>query len=343
VSVGAGPVLLAASPGGHLDLLRTVVPSLGERPRLWITSPGPGADGLREAGERVRLVPLPREGPRALLKNAACSLAILARERPSVIVTSGASSVLPLALAARAAATDVVFVETMARVEGFSRTGDVLRRVSRAVLVQWPDLRRHHPSAIVCRPALLESIRPPGGEPRAGTFVAVGTHDQPFDRLLGAVARAADEGVLPEPVVAQIGRASHVPAQFDAAPLRPASEIAALAGAAEVMVCHAGSGILAAGLRAGLRPLVMPRLARLGEHVDDHQLQLARRLGELGLVVEVEGDISPEHVAAARRPLTTAAEVRLPAVGTVLSAALDRIVPLPSGADKGVGLSSDRG
>jgi UDP-N-acetylglucosamine transferase subunit ALG13 len=41
-------------------------------------------------------------------------------------------------------------------------------------------------------------------------------------------------------------------------------------------------------LANGKRPVVVPRLARYGEAVDDHQVPLGRRLGEVGLVLFVE-------------------------------------------------------
>ena len=55
-----------------------------------------------------------------------------------------------------------------------------------------------------------------------------------------------------------------------------------------MVVTHAGVGsILVAGAN-GKRPVVVPRLRRFGEAVDDHQLALAQKLEEIGLVVLVD-------------------------------------------------------
>ncbi len=80
---------------------------------------------------------------------------------------------------------------------------------------------------------------------------------------------------------------------------------------ASVVVVHGGSGCIYQALNLGLRPVVIPRLARFREHVDDHQLQLPGRLAVEGRVVlwaahEPAGDIrrraertaSRRHVAA---------------------------------------------
>ena len=54
---------------------------------------------------------------------------------------------------------------------------------------------------------------------------------------------------------------------------------------ASVVVVHGGSGSIYQALMLGLRPVVIPRLARYREHVDDHQLQLPARLATMGRVV----------------------------------------------------------
>jgi UDP-N-acetylglucosamine transferase subunit ALG13 len=155
--------------------------------------------------------------------------------------------------------------------------------------------------ARVCRPALLDDLpEQPGasGEGR-GTFVAVGTHIDPFDRLLREVDEAVGRGVLPLPVVAQSGVSQYEPRNFAAVQWMSPHQIDAAIMEHRYTVCHAGSGLIARALGARRKPLVIPRLAEFGEHVDDHQLQIATRLGEYGLVVALEGEITPQDVAAA--------------------------------------------
>ena len=55
-----------------------------------------------------------------------------------------------------------------------------------------------------------------------------------------------------------------------------------------MVVTHAGVGSILTCLLNGKRPVVVPRLAGLGEHVDDHQLELARRLRDIDVVTLVE-------------------------------------------------------
>ena len=65
----------------------------------------------------------------------------------------------------------------------------------------------------------------------------------------------------------------------------PFGEILEHLEAAHVVVAHAGVGSILLAVRHGHVPIVMPRLHRYGEHVDDHQAQLAGRLAQLGRVL----------------------------------------------------------
>jgi UDP-N-acetylglucosamine transferase subunit ALG13 len=121
-------------------------------------------------------------------------------------------------------------------------------------------------------------------------FVTVGTYDAPFDRLI----RAVGELEVDEQIVVQAGASSvRLPhaSSFDFAPF---DEIVGQIRAARVVVAHAGAGTILIALANGRRPVVMPRLGRLGETSDDHQLPFARRLAQAGLVrlVETSGELA---------------------------------------------------
>lgn len=295
-------VLLAASPGGHLDLLRSAPDAFRGARRVWVTSPGPAVEHLRSGGDAsaddvVELVPLVGRSPVRTVRNAARSLRALRRHRPQLIVTSGASPAIPVAVLGRLLGIPVVFVETMARVDSPSESGRVLSRLADEVAVQWPEMAEVYPGARVCRPALLQDVPAGLSGTGQGTFVALGTHDGGFDRLLRAADDAAGRGLLPRPVRAQTGATAYEPRHFDETrDWFPPEELRAAVDDAEMLVCHAGAGIISGGLRAGLRPMVMPRRAHHGEHFDDHQLQIARQLGRLGAVVPVHDAIDQGDV-----------------------------------------------
>jgi UDP-N-acetylglucosamine transferase subunit ALG13 len=144
-------------------------------------------------------------------------------------------------------------------------------------------------------------------------LVTVGTNEQPFDRL---VAAAAD---LPagEHTFVQYGssKVPHGPGTW--VDFVTFEELATRMLAARTVVCHAGVGSIMLAHRSGLRPIIVPRLLRLGEAVDDHQRPLARRLHERGIVTLVEDTARlAEAIAAARLPAPWHPDAgRLPGAG----------------------------
>ncbi len=119
-------------------------------------------------------------------------------------------------------------------------------------------------------------------------LVTVGVSNLPFDRLVAAVDGLTAHG---EKVVAQCGPARVRPRRATCFDYLPFAELEEWVSKARVVVCHAGIGSVAMCVSTGRRPVVVPRLKRLGESVDEHQVSFGRRLGELGLATVVE-DVS---------------------------------------------------
>lgn len=115
-------------------------------------------------------------------------------------------------------------------------------------------------------------------------FVTVGTNETRFERLVDAVAGITGD----EEVVVQTGHCLGRPAGARCVDFLAFDEMVEHARRARVVVCHAGVGSIMMSLGAGRRPVVMPRRVDLGEAVDDHQVPLARRLAEAGLVTLAE-------------------------------------------------------
>lgn len=123
-------------------------------------------------------------------------------------------------------------------------------------------------------------------------FVTVGNAEQSFARLLNGVAKLAREGVLEDDVKLQIGNSRGVEAPgCDLIDFLTLAEFETAISEADVVVTHAGAGSLIHVLSRGKVPVVMPRQARHGEHIDDHQSELAEafaRAGRIELAREVD-------------------------------------------------------
>lgn len=117
-------------------------------------------------------------------------------------------------------------------------------------------------------------------------LVTVGTHNRGFDRLV----RAADEMAykMEEPVTIQYGSAAYEPLHTSRSfRFTTSQEMEELASQARLIVMHAAAGSLILALRLGKPLVVVPRLRKYKEVMDDHQIQLANALAEQKRVVQV--------------------------------------------------------
>jgi UDP-N-acetylglucosamine transferase subunit ALG13 len=128
-------------------------------------------------------------------------------------------------------------------------------------------------------------------------FATVGSHPTfHFDRFLRAL-----EAVSGEELVVQHGPGEPPQNASRAVPWMSFAEIVEEMERASRVVSHAGVGTILCAARAGHVPVVFPRLRGYGETVDDHQLELGRRLSGDGRVILVE-DAPALPIALASAP-----------------------------------------
>lgn len=160
-------------------------------------------------------------------------------------------------------------------------------------------------------------------------FVSVGTHEAPFDRLLCAVSELG----LDEDLVVQYGPSS---VRCDRAlefEYLSFDDVVDYIEDARAVVMHAGVGSAMVALANGKRPIVMARRREFGEHVDDHQVELARRLESSGLVTLVE-DLEGLRAALSRDAESPGRMVGAPWLGDDLGTYLEEQLGGPRGQEE---------
>jgi UDP-N-acetylglucosamine:LPS N-acetylglucosamine transferase len=71
-------------------------------------------------------------------------LAILAKEKPDAILSTGAEIAIPAFLIGRVVGCELIFIETLARVTRPSLTGILVYPISDHFFVQWPQLKSRY-------------------------------------------------------------------------------------------------------------------------------------------------------------------------------------------------------
>ena len=179
--------------------------------------------------------------------------------------------------------------------------------------------------------AFVGTLFPEGEARRAAgvsTFVSVGNARQPFVRLVRGVLGIVQE--LPQPVVIQHG---NTPAEDDRrcvwVPFVGMEEFARKLSEAELVIIHAGAGSIIHALQAGRTPVVMPRRSAYGEHVDDHQVELAEALARerrVVLAMEPENLVEAAREALTRQRIHEERHVAEPRLVALVRGALERCV-----------------
>ena len=122
-----------------------------------------------------------------------------------------------------------------------------------------------------------------------------------FERLIREMDRIAGE--LDEQVVTQIGSTDYEPRNCDYFRFMPVNEIEELYADARLIVCHAGIGSLVTAVKYNKSLILVPRMKRFGEHIDDHQLEIARQLEAQGVAVVYEIDNLEVAIRSGGTPL----------------------------------------
>ena len=119
-------------------------------------------------------------------------------------------------------------------------------------------------------------------------FVTVGTHEQPFNRLVSYIDELKGAGTLREDVFIQTGYSTYEPKYCRWSRLIPYEEMVKNVQEARIVITHGGPASFIMPLQMGKTPIVVPRQSRFGEHVNDHQVAFAKAMDQrMGTIIPV--------------------------------------------------------
>lgn len=130
-------------------------------------------------------------------------------------------------------------------------------------------------------------------------FVSVGADPQPFDRLLKEVDRLAEKKVLSN-VFCQTGYSAYRPKNAESKDFLGPLEFRQKIKDADLVILHGGAGAIGIAMQFKKKAVVMPRLFKFGEHVNDHQIELVEHMQKHGFVLAAwnETELEKQVLAA---------------------------------------------
>lgn len=123
-------------------------------------------------------------------------------------------------------------------------------------------------------------------------FVTVGTHEQPFNRLIKEVDRLVETGVIKDDVFIQTGYSTYEPQFCKWSSLISFDKMNELMETSDIIITHGGPATFMSAIANGKKPIVVPRQEKYDEHVNDHQVDFAQQVKERYNSIEVVTEIS---------------------------------------------------
>lgn len=115
-------------------------------------------------------------------------------------------------------------------------------------------------------------------------LITLGSQRFQFNRLLIAVDDLIERGVIDEEVFAQTGYSDYQPKHYPYKPFLDREEYAFWENRCSTLITHGGTGAIVGAVKKGKKVIAVPRLAKYGEHVDDHQLEIIHQFGAQNLI-----------------------------------------------------------
>lgn len=128
-------------------------------------------------------------------------------------------------------------------------------------------------------------------------FVTVGTHEQPFNRLIQKVDELKRTGIIQEEVFIQTGFSTYQPEYCNWSNMIPYQQMIRNVSRAHIVITHGGPASFVLPLQIGKIPVVVPRQYQFKEHVNNHQVEFTRNVAQrMGTIILVENIVTLGNV-----------------------------------------------
>ena len=143
-------VCLVSSTGGHFMELMQLLPALNGCRFYIVTEKNPSTTPIVEKYPHYYLVQQQRRGwqfPFKFAYNIVMSAIYLIKEKPSIVITTGAGASYPTCRLAKIMGTKVIYIESFAKLNNESLTGRMVYPFADKFFVQWPEMLSVYPNA----------------------------------------------------------------------------------------------------------------------------------------------------------------------------------------------------
>ena len=141
-------VCLVGSSGGHLTHLYMLKPFWQSKERFWVTFDKEDARSLLQ-GEKMYPCYFPtNRNIKNLIRNTFVAIKVLMKEKPDVIISSGAAVAVPFFYLGKLFGAKLIYIEVFDRIDKPTMTGKMVYPIVDKFIVQWEEQKQVYPKAI---------------------------------------------------------------------------------------------------------------------------------------------------------------------------------------------------
>ena len=140
--------LIVGSSGGHLTHMYMLKDIWSNHDRVWVTFDKEDANSLLKDEKMYYCFFPTNRNIKNLIKNTFLALKILKKEKPDVIISSGAAVAMPFFLLGHLFGAKLVYIEVFDRIDKPTISGKFCYKFADKFIVQWDEQLKVYPKAI---------------------------------------------------------------------------------------------------------------------------------------------------------------------------------------------------
>ena len=141
-------IALVGSSGGHLAHLYLLKKFWENEDRFWVTFDKTDAKSILKEERFYPCYYPTNRNVKNTIKNTILAFKILRKEKPDLIISSGAAVAVPYIWLGKLFGAKTVYIEIFDRIDKPTLTGKLVYPVTDKFIVQWEELKKVYPKAI---------------------------------------------------------------------------------------------------------------------------------------------------------------------------------------------------
>lgn len=141
-------VCLVGSSGGHLTHLYMLKDFWKDKDRFWVTFDKEDARSILENEKVIPCYYPTNRNIKNLIKNTFLAIKVLLKEKPDLIISSGAAVAVPFFYIGKILGAKLIYIEVFDRIDKPTVTGKLVYPIADKFIVQWEEQKKVYPKAI---------------------------------------------------------------------------------------------------------------------------------------------------------------------------------------------------